>query len=266
LGENREPDPVVVLDGSWVSEGDALIWLTAEIYRGFPTEALARRRHPIRISPRNPLFADHDPPTTLYNGLVFDVVLDTESRRWSQFAYQLSHELCHVLLLSPAIDGIAEWNAELHMPNKWLEETLCVLASFYVLPRIEEAWLAHPPFRAAASYARSFGEYIQNESGDTASIPVGMPFFQWLKGREEYLRDQAYDRPVNAAIAKRLLPLFDARPSLWFCTTFLLADDGNSVATRATLVSLLRAWRGRSPAECTSDIDAFANVLGYPLQ
>jgi hypothetical protein len=144
-----------------------------------------------------------------------------------------------------------------------MEEMICELASFYVLPRVARSWIDVPPFRAARSYASSFSTYIDVERADAEQLPSGMHFADWMHTQESYLRHNAYDRSKNAAIALRMVPVFEARPSLWTCATYLELDI--SEAERDQLDSLLRGWRAKSPKSCQEDIAAFAAVLGVTL-
>lgn len=263
--ESARPEPPVFIDGSWLIEGGAVVPLTASVYSSFPSAARARRRHPVRIVPRQTLgVADDDAPRTLFNSVELEIILDTEPSRWSQYAYQLAHELCHVLILSPAIHNLATWEQQLTMPNGWMEEMLCELASFQVLPQVARSWAEDPPFPGASSYAANFSRYIEQvRTDDAEKLPTDMSFAAWMLQKADYLRQQPYDRPRNATVAVRMLPLFESRPSLWTCVTYLDVDA--SGAERDRLPSLIRGWRTRAPGSCRADIDAFASVLGVSL-
>lgn len=259
------PEPPVFIDGSWLTDGGAVVPLTASVFSSFPATARARRKHPVRIVPRQTLgLPDGDAPVTLFNGYELEIVLDTKPSLLSQYAYQLAHELCHVLIVSPAIDDLAAWTQHLQMPNRWVNEMLCELASFQVLPQLARSWADEPPYPKASVYAPSFRTYIDRERADAEQLPGDRTFAAWLVQHADYLRHQAVDRPKNAAIATQLLPLFEARPSLWTCVTYLHA--GANEAPPEQLSSLIRRWRTRAPQSCRADIEAFASVLGVSLE
>lgn len=65
------------------------------------------------------------------DALVFEVNLTARDRRWSQFAYQFGHEFCHIL------SGHDRLRSN---PNNWFHESLCELASLFVLRRMAERW------------------------------------------------------------------------------------------------------------------------------
>ncbi len=54
------------------------------------------------------------------------IKLATEKLHWAQYAYQFSHEICHVL---------CGYEND-HQGNLWFEETLCETASLYCLRRM----------------------------------------------------------------------------------------------------------------------------------
>jgi hypothetical protein len=256
-------EPPMFIDGSFLVESDALVSLVASVYSSFPAAARARRRHPVRIVPRQTLSVQYDNPVTLYNGFVMEIMLNTEPSLWSQFAYQLSHELCHVIINSPAIDNLTSWYEHLQLTSRWLEEMLCELASFYVLPRIAREWADEPPFRSARSYADNFRSYIEVERANAEQLPLGMSFVEWMHIHEVYLRQHPHDRAKNATVALQMLPLFETRPGLWTCVTYL--EVNATRAEREQLDLLLYGWRAKSPDSCGEDITTFASVLGVTL-
>ncbi len=260
--KSRMREPSVVVDGAWLLESYAIAPLTASVISAFPHEAWARRRHPVRIVPEYVLGSELG-PITLYNGVEFEIVLSTMPSLWAQFAYQLSHELCHFLIESPAIDDLARWRDVLEFPNRWFEESVCRLAPSYVMPRVGRSWAEAAPSSEAATYAPRFESYIAAERLRAEEIPAGVSLGEWIASHESYLRTHWEDRPKNAAVAARLLPVFESRPALWLCITYLHAQATSG--ERLQLRSLLRGWRARAPHSCESDIAALAAVLGVVL-
>lgn len=254
-------EPSVLIDSTWLSKNDAVKYLTEAVYTSFPSEARVRRKHIVRIVPREVMGLPEDrAPVLLFHRGELVIVLDTDDARWSQYTYQLSHEMGHALMASPAIDGIKSWTAQLQMPNKWLEEALCELASLYALRQVAEMWESEPPFAGARAYARNFRTYSLGVHAKAESVPDNLSFQDWLLQNGGHLREHPYDRPKNAAVAIRLLPLFTRRPSLWTCATYLNANTTQT--DQEDLSSLIAAWKARAPQSCGTDIDAFAEVLG----
>src|SRR5688572_3655112 len=169
-------EPTVVLDGSWLAQGHVVfVNLTGAVYSSFPAAARKRRRHPIVIVPQVRRMTDHA-PVTFFNGAEFEIILKTQPEQWFQYAYQLSHELCHVLISSPAITDTIRWSTHLELPNRWMNEMLCQLAPFYVFPQLERTWRAGSPFPKAPTYARYFGSYMAAVRADATEMPRGVTF------------------------------------------------------------------------------------------
>lgn len=103
--------------------------------------------------------------------------------RYDQFAYQLGHELGHVML------GIRRSGP--------LFETLAVAVSLEVLDRLEDEWRSAPPFPNWKSYAPSFANYRERTEHD-ALQQLGLQV-QWdrqkLKAIKKILRGQIRSSP-----------------------------------------------------------------------
>ncbi len=151
-----------------------------------------------------------DDPITLYRSSPiepFRILLSARGGYWCQFAYQFSHELCHVL---------TDYERLKENPNNWFHEAICELASIFALRRMAEGWLTCPPYPNRYDYAESLGEYAQNYlSREERQLPAGMTLSHWLTEKEEILRANRYQRDRNAVVAYSLLPSFEQEPSGW---------------------------------------------------
>ena len=67
---------------------------------------------------------NRDYPFTVYEKRPYQVFLSATDTYWSQYVYQFSHELCHVL---------THFDSYKKHKHKWFEESLCELASLHVL-------------------------------------------------------------------------------------------------------------------------------------
>ena len=137
----------------------------------------------------------------------FVIQLSARDRRWSQFAFQFSHEFCHIL---------SGYERLRNSPNNWFHEALCELASVFTLRRMAETWPANPPFQNWSDYACSLADYAAERlSHEKSQISQGETLRRWLSAREDELRDNPYQRQLNAVVAYSLLPLFEANPTGW---------------------------------------------------
>ena len=121
--------------------------------------------------------------------------------------YQFSHELCHVLT-----------NFDRHKGHKhrWFDESLCELASLFVLHRLAELWKAQPPeaIPDAAGFAPNHHAYAERTAARHPRISRDL-LPEWLAGNLPKLEANPYARKLCGTIAVALLDSFRADPVLW---------------------------------------------------
>ena len=151
-----------------------------------------------------------DVPITLFCSSLqepFTILLPARGRRWSQFAYQFSHELCHVL---------SDYERLRYSRNKWFHEAICELASIFTIRRMAEAWPTRSPYPNWAGYAQSLASYADIcLAKEERQVPTGMTLSTWLLSEEEGLREDCRQRDKNAVVAYSLLPIFESEPTVW---------------------------------------------------
>lgn len=124
-----------------------------------------------------------------------------------QHMYQFSHELCHFMV-----------NGKVCESYRWFEETLCTMMSWYALLSIYRSRDTAPCKVLSANYDK-MPRYL-NRDIKRARLE-GMPISEFVRGNLEHLQKECYDRPMNAAIAHELFPLFIKNPELWGIVPFL---------------------------------------------
>ena len=149
-------------------------------------------------------------PMTYYRGnreQPFVVQLTARDTKWSQFAYQFSHELCHIL---------SDYEHLRNNPNQWFHESICELASAFTIRQMATHWLKCPPYPNWVDYATSLSEYA-NElvSRREHQLPADMTLSTWLASVEGVLREDPYQRDKNAVVAYSLLHVFESEPTGW---------------------------------------------------
>ena len=177
--------------------------------------------------------------------------LNTGDTYWSQYAFQFSHELCHVLVRYD----------EDPTGNRWFEESICELASLYTLRAMGKEWQTNPPCRNWKEYAGRLTEYAQKRI-DEAALPAGKPLAQWYRENAAELRKNATDRPRNTVIAAALLPVFENQPRHWTAVRHL--NDARPSQPQ-TFEAYLRDWSGHVPAEHRPFVQAVARQFGITL-
>lgn len=197
--------------------------------------------------------------------------LNTSYRFWAQQAFQFAHEFGHAIANHSRVGQ--EHN--LKHANKWVEEVICHAASLFSLRQMSIEWMKDPPFTSAQSYSASLSRY----AGDiidaaTLSLSPFENFISWFTACEHELRIHPIALEKDAAIKKRLrnhydviatkiLPLFEAEPSVWSSLSFL-----NITQTTETdqLKAFLANWKEACPSRLKNFPQQVAGTFGIDLE
>jgi hypothetical protein len=207
-------------------------------------------------------------PFTLYHRSDHNehvVRLSARGRHWYEFAYEFSHELCHIL---------CDHARYRHREERWLEESLCELASIFTLRRMAISWRRSPPYttpahsasgmRASwAAHASDFQEYVDDLLEEShRRLPAGVQLRDWYRANAEYLRSNAWDREKNELVASCLLPAFEERPEGWGAVPHLYPSSSGPIDS---FELHLRGWLRRTPDRLRPLIRAIADKFGIAL-
>ena len=132
----------------------------------------------------------------------YQVLLNVRDTRWDQFAYQFSHELCHVSSnyeQRPIAD---------ERPHQWFEEAVCEAVSIVALKRLSLHWQTRAPHAAWASYAPAFREYAERVmSSELRDAPPA--FALWYRANFAAMASDPYLRHKNRRVAQLLVDVFN---------------------------------------------------------
>ncbi len=136
----------------------------------------------------------------------YKIEITSTDRYWSNYAYQFSHEYCHV-----------RTNYETPTTKAmWFDEVIGEMCSLYAIRRMSEEWEVNPPYENWRSYAGSLMQYTDDIINQKENqLPAGQTFVNWFKATLPELEKNPQLRNKNAIIAIQLLPLFEEHPSLW---------------------------------------------------
>ena len=190
------------------------------------------------------------------------VQLATKDRSWSQYAFQFAHEFCHVVI------NPFSWCP---CSNTWFEETVCELASVFVLRRMSERWTTDPPYPEWSSYSPALADYAnQRLSAPQRTLPDGMPLSDWLSANEAGFRQgpergatQQWDterRDKMAVVAYSILPLFEKKPAAWNAVQQLPA--GQHPTRDSPTRDYLRSWCSAADPRDKHVVDQVMQLLG----
>jgi hypothetical protein len=162
------------------------------------------------------------------------MALDSEDTHWAQFAYQFSHEFCHVLAGFDQ-DGTS---------NLWFEETFCEASSLFCLLHMAEQWRTKPPFPNWKSYAGSLDAYVEITKKKWDRITTGrLPEF-YQKHTSE-LRASPTRRELNGAMSLVILELLEQTPASWEAVSWL---NSSPSAPDETFEYYLTKWLRAAPS------------------
>lgn len=229
-----EPDPLrfrVATDGwggAGVAEVEGLLQSAAGVlWKYFP----GLKREPFVV-----VRGREGPIVQYQRNVIGEIVmkLDTEDRRWCQYAYQFSHEFCHIL---------CGFNDDPWKHHRWFEETLCETASLFVLRRLADVWTERPPWPNWRGYAPEFRRYAQHVMDSRSQVGKGHLGDFYRKHRQT-LENTPRDRTLNGAMALPLLELLEGTPESWEAVVWLNSAPS---AEGETFAAYLERWRAAVP-------------------
>jgi hypothetical protein len=194
-----------------------------------------------------------EPPRAVYRHSKkdpFTIRLSARDTYWAQFAFQFSHEFCHLL------SGFEELK---NNPNNWFHEAICDLASVFTLRRMAVEWLMHPPYSHWDTFAPHLLAYAtQYASRPEAQLPAGTTLASWMIKHEEELRKNPVQRDLNSVVAFALLPAFESEPGGW-----------NSIrrfpTSTESLEKYLKQWHANALDSDKNFVARVASQLGHPI-
>jgi hypothetical protein len=191
-------------------------------------------KHSLFITPRE----DH-PQFNKYEA--YDVIgLSAREQLWGRYSYQFSHELCHFVILSDWFEQQSKFG--------WFEESMCEMASLFVLEKMSQTWETRPPYQNWAYYAGHFAEYI-NSTIDEYRIDPTQKLSEWISENIEDLEHGRYIRAKNIFVSLKLLPIFKENPDLWKTIQYLNLID---VDDEMVFIDFLTAWKNVLPLNLAS--------------
>ena len=191
-------------------------------------------------------------PRVFYDYRPYEIRISARDTYWCQYVYQFSHELCHVM---------TNFDRYREHKHKWFEESLCELASLFVLHRLATIWKEHPPADIAgavefAPHFRTYADDVWNVQVDRHDLP------HWLTEHIDTLEASLFNRELNRTLAVALLDRFLEDPSLWRACGWLDCwDPSANVTFRDYLDSWAELLHEKDFAARASDL--IGSYLGY---
>ena len=186
----------------------------------------------------------------------FVIKLSARDRYWCQYAYQFSHEFCHVL------SGFEYLEPERNRgpkPNNWFQEAICEVASVFTLRRMAERSATDLPCSNWVNYAEDLQNYSQELlSYPAVQLPAGLTLQAWLSLHEKELQRHRYQRDKNALVAYLLLRIFENNPLGWNAIQSLPDASGS-------LEEYLVDWHSALDTEDKPFVASLSQAFGYSI-
>lgn len=174
----------------------------------------------------------------------YRVFLNVQDTRWDQFAYQFSHELCHIFTNfehREVGDGLATRD------HQWFEETLCEAVSLFTLNRMTSSWERSPPYAGWEVYAPAFREYATRLLSEQHRRPAPHgSTAEWYKANQDALEGDPYLRQKNELLATWLLPLLENTPGSLAAIGYLNVER---LSADKSFRAYLESWYSCCPEE-----------------
>lgn len=257
-GKSSDFVTIRVIEGGWGnSDVRDIQRVLNSVAAMFPPQAPEQERIAIRVAHRygNPMVSYERGAEGEYV-----VYLTARDDRWYQFAYQFSHEFCHILSNFQRKGG----GGEIVRDNQWFEEAVCETASLFALRQLATAWDAAAPDARWAGYGHNFRDYAERFLAEPhRRLERNHTLVQWFRENGADLHHDPYQRAKNELVANALLPLFEQNPGNWGALGFLNAD-------RPTLAKgfadYLLGWQAACPDQFRPFVGQVAEMFGVAAE
>ena len=157
------------------------------------------------------------------------ILLNTRDRRWCQYVFQFAHELGHIIC------GFKKKGSY----HRWIEESICEVASLFILQKMSTAWKEYPPLPDQVSYFDEFPQYLNSRINQVPKMDP-FAFKQWWQKNRNALEMDSTLRLKNLTIARHILPLFEKNPNAaWGACGYLISFEQ---AEKPSFERFLRDW------------------------
>lgn len=178
------------------------------------------------------------------------VLLNTGDRRWSQLAYQFSHELGHVLC----------GDLSLQKPQHWFEEAFCESVSLWTMDKLGISWKTNAPYDSWRSYAPNLSSYIDDVRN---RIPKQDNIAKWYPPNSIKLTKDAYDRDKNLVLARAMA--IEAHKNSDFLKAFYYMRRDTLQNRVNSMQWLLDNWHASTPDEMQFAPARVAEIMGMKI-
>ena len=184
-----------------------------------------------------------------------EVSLSVSGEWWQeQLFYQFGHEFCHILHNHETFGGGHE--------NKWFYESMCLMASIWVMNNMSENWLDISPKHEWNGWGKHIKTYADaNENREEAQFEGAAQ--EWINEFEQFLRDDAKNTFTHHLLAAQLsyqffLPIFEKNPEAWNAVRQMPTSRGK-------MSEYMKDWYRNVDIEDKRFVEAIAKEMGIEI-
>lgn len=166
---------------------------------------------------------------------------------WEYYIFEFAHEFCHYQIRNDVVQNL-----------RWFEESLCQLASVFVMRRIGFRYTKHPNSDAQYKLGTRILKRAALEWKDIKQI--NLDFSDWSSVELQMLVEDEYERGKNTYIALRLLPIFEKDPYLW-STILCLGDMPEWISFN----EFIQRWHQLSGPEFSESIVNISRIFNIEI-
>jgi hypothetical protein len=164
------------------------------------------------------------------------ISLSATDHFWCQYAYQFSHEICHI-----ATNYDRAPRPPQSQPFAWLDETICELATWVTFRGLQRTWRANPMMSGEA--VRQYREDLISQYKEKVDR---RPFKSWFEEEQGSLRAIPIQREKNAKMAFEIMPEFYENGAGWRAASAL---NTWPVDPKTTINEFFADWIKAAPNE-----------------
>lgn len=184
------------------------------------------------------------------------IFLSVSGEWWQeQLFYQFGHEFCHILH--------NHGDFGVNHPNKWFYESLCMMASIWVMNDMAENWSDISPKKEW----NQWGEWIKiyaDTNKNTQERQFRGTGKEWLNKFEQFLRDDADNHFTHHSLVAQLsykffLSIFEENPESWNAIRQMPTSKNN-------ISEYMKDWHKIVDSQDKKIVEDIAEAIGIEIQ
>ncbi len=188
----------------------------------------------------------------------YRIGLSIQNTSFSKLAFEFAHEYAHILQNYYRISREDK--------QKWFQESLCSMASLYILRKMDAEWLENPPeypgwdfrIQARSKAFRLLSRQLINRIPEELRNLDGL--YGWYQVNLKRLEANPYLREKNDVVAFHLLSVFETNPEAWNTVRYL---NSGPYTEEETFEEYLEGWYYRTPPQWQPLVSLVMKRFGF---